>query len=193
MEYAIFATPWGWGAIAGGEHGMRRVLLPEPSRAAVRQRVKKIFPGVREAPETFARLIRAFERYFSGRRVVIRARLDLTGATAFQKRVWTAAAAIPYGTVRTYGQIAREMGMPGASRAVGRALGMNPLPIIIPCHRVIRSDGGMGGFSAAQGIKMKRVLLSLEGLSAVPQCGLKTRCVASDRVKQVACREEQRI
>lgn len=99
-------------------------------------------------------------RYFSGRRVSFALPLDLREATDFQRAVWKAAAKIPYGETRSYGWIAKKIGRPKAARAVGQALGDNPVPIIVACHRVIGSSGGLGGFSG--GLPMKRYLLGLE-------------------------------
>jgi methylated-DNA-[protein]-cysteine S-methyltransferase len=88
--------------------------------------------------------------------------LDLDGATPFERCVYEATKRVPFGKVATYGQIARAIGKPKASRAVGQALGKNPIAIVIPCHRIISSDGGLGGFSA--GLPYKRKLLRLEGV-----------------------------
>jgi len=87
--------------------------------------------------------------------------LDLSGGTTFQRQVWAALAAIPRGETRTYSQIAAAIGRPRAVRAVGRACGANPIPVLIPCHRVVAADGGLGGFSG--GLKWKRWLLAHEG------------------------------
>ena len=86
--------------------------------------------------------------------------LDLSAGTSFQRRVWETALRIPYGTVQSYGWIAGEIDNPNAMRAVGGAMGANPLAIIVPCHRVVRSDGGLGGY--AGGLDWKRKLLAME-------------------------------
>jgi O-6-methylguanine DNA methyltransferase len=99
-------------------------------------------------------------RYFGGQPVTVRAPLDLSGGTPFQRKVWRALQTIPYGQTRSYAWIARKIGQPNAVRAVGSACGANPIPIIVPCHRVVRSDGGLGGFSA--GLGWKKRLLALE-------------------------------
>ena len=106
------------------------------------------------------------KRYFSGKHVSFKKyALDLKG-TDFQKKVWHALAHIPYGKVLTYKQIAEKIGAPNAFRAVGSACGANDLPIIIPCHRVVASNGGLGGFSG--GLKIKKYLLRLEGAKLKP-------------------------
>ncbi|MFP3896245.1 MAG: methylated-DNA--[protein]-cysteine S-methyltransferase [Anaerolineales bacterium] len=103
------------------------------------------------------------EQYFAGNRRHFDLPLDLTAisATPFQRRVWSATREIPYGTAQSYGELAESIGSPRAARAVGQALGRNPLLIVVPCHRVVRSDGGLGGFGA--GLDNKRALLTLEG------------------------------
>jgi methylated-DNA-[protein]-cysteine S-methyltransferase len=106
---------------------------------------------------------RQLEQYFAGDLWHFDLPLDLTtgSSTPFQRRVWSTTRQIPYGAVRSYGEIARAIDNPRAARAVGQALGRNPLLIVIPCHRVLRSDGGLGGFGA--GLDNKRALLTLEG------------------------------
>lgn len=100
------------------------------------------------------------EEYFAGTRREFELELRPYG-TPFQLRVWQALREIPYGAVRNYGDVARAIGRPSAARAVGQANGRNPLPIVIPCHRVIASDGSIGGYSA--GLTVKHRLLALEG------------------------------
>jgi len=99
--------------------------------------------------------------YFAGKRREFDLQLAPLG-TPFQQRVWKALLAIPFGIVRTYGDIARDIGQPLAMRAVGQANGRNPLPIVIPCHRVIAGDGTIGGYSS--GLNIKHRLLALEGI-----------------------------
>ena len=111
--------------------------------------------------------------------------LDIDGAAAaFNRRVYELARTIPPGATMTYGDIARRLGSPGTARAVGQALGQNPLPIVVPCHRVLAADGRMGGFSAPGGVATKRRMLEIEGVEGVQpkrrRCsktgaGLKTR------------------
>jgi len=98
--------------------------------------------------------------YFSGSRVTFTDELDLSHATHFQREVWETTRLIPYGETRNYAWIAEQIEKPQAARAVGQALSKNPLPIIVPCHRVVASDGKLSGFSG--GVEMKQHLLSLE-------------------------------
>jgi methylated-DNA-[protein]-cysteine S-methyltransferase len=99
-------------------------------------------------------------KYFSGNRVLFDLPLDMSYYTRFQKAVWRATAGIPYGETRSYAWVAKKIGNPRAVRAVGQALGVNPVPIIIPCHRVIGSSGKLCGF--ADGLELKQKLLELE-------------------------------
>ena len=98
--------------------------------------------------------------YFSGERTFFTCRTMFTVGTAFEKKVWEMLREIPYGETRTYKWLAEKVGKPQAFRAVGRALGKNPIPIIVPCHRIIESDGTLGGYSS--GIDIKRRLLEIE-------------------------------
>ncbi|MCQ2431396.1 MAG: methylated-DNA--[protein]-cysteine S-methyltransferase [Clostridia bacterium] len=120
-------------------------------------------PGFSRGDDPLFDLLRAeLDGYFAGKRQVFDLPLSLRG-TAFQRRVWEALARIPFGEVRTYGEIAEEIGSPAASRAVGMACHRNPVLLLIPCHRVIGSGGRMTGFGC--GIGMKETLLALEGHS----------------------------
>ena len=105
-------------------------------------------------------MIRDLKRYFSGKPGGFSTEPDIREYSDFQKAVWRATSAIPYGQTRSYGQVASELGRRNGARAVGNALGMNPFPIVIPCHRVIGSDGALTGFGG--GIAWKRALLGLE-------------------------------
>jgi methylated-DNA-[protein]-cysteine S-methyltransferase len=102
--------------------------------------------------------------YFAGHKVDFPDRLDLSAAYDFQREVWEATRLIPYGETRSYSWVAAQIEKPKAVRAVGQALGRNPLPVIIPCHRVLASDGALGGFGG--GLVMKRFLLNLEKSAA---------------------------
>ncbi len=114
----------------------------------------------RETPPALRTAAAQLEEYFSGTRTSFSLPLAPRG-TAFQLDVWKALADIPYGVTTTYGELARRVGRPGAARAVGQANGANPLPIVVPCHRVVAADGGLGGY--AGGADTKRRLLALEG------------------------------
>ncbi len=115
------------------------------------------------APRAGGPIMRELERYFAGEAVRFEnLPLDLEGTTEFERRVYRATRSIPFGKVATYGQIAKDIGQPKATRAVGQALGRNPIAIVIPCHRVVASDGGLGGFTG--GLHWKKKLLRHEGV-----------------------------
>ncbi len=157
LNYATFNTDMGRIGILGSTKGLRRITLPQRSTPEARQRSGD---GVNQATGYFDDLIKRLKIYFGGHKTAFPDKLDLTGATAFQGKVWEATRLIPYGETRSYIWIARQIEKPRAVRAVGQALGRNPLPIIIPCHRVVASDGKLGGFSG--GVEIKRYLLRLE-------------------------------
>jgi O-6-methylguanine DNA methyltransferase len=116
-------------------------------------------PGVRQASSWLDAAALQLEEYFGGRRKVFDLPLDLRG-TEFQLSVWCALRQIPFGETRSYAEVARAIGSPRAVRAVGAANGSNPVPIIVPCHRVVASGGGLGGYGG--GLDLKRKLLDLE-------------------------------
>lgn len=106
----------------------------------------------------------AMVAYFAGQRVEFDVSLDLTGLTDFRRKVLSACAKIPYGATITYGELADRVGSPGAARAVGGVMANNPVPLIVPCHRVLAASGKMGGFSAQGGVAVKARMLRLEGV-----------------------------
>ena len=160
MNHTIFATEFGWVAIARSEQGLSLVTLPQPDRDKALEYIAGVVPQSVVDFYLFGDLITRFQAYFKGERVDFPYALDLTGTTTFQQAVWKATLSIPYGETRTYGWVAKEIGIPRAGRAVGQALGRNPFPIVVPCHRIVSSDGSLGGFS--NGLEMKRRLLALE-------------------------------
>lgn len=127
-------------------------------------RKKKESAGVRlvEDTERTAEVRRQLDEYFAGRRQTFDLALAPEG-TSFERSVWTELSRIPFGETRSYAEIARAIGRPGAARAVGRANGANPIPIVVPCHRVIGADGSLTGFGG--GLETKSRLLELEGAS----------------------------
>jgi methylated-DNA-[protein]-cysteine S-methyltransferase len=114
-------------------------------------------------PERTAEATRQIREYLAGERREFDLVIDWSGMTAFQEAALRLTLAIPFGQVTTYGEIARQMGKPLAARAVGRAEATNPLPLVIPCHRVLGTDGGLHGYGAPGGVKTKAWLLELEG------------------------------
>lgn len=167
--YALFDTTLGRCAIAWSEHGIAATELPGADDAATRRRIARALPDAVEAPPppAVAAAIDAITRLLAGEpddlsSVV----LDLDGLPEFHRRVYDVARAIPPGETRSYGDVAKALGEPGAAQAVGRALGRNPVPIVVPCHRVLAANGALHGFSAPGGIETKRRMLALEGAGA---------------------------
>jgi methylated-DNA-[protein]-cysteine S-methyltransferase len=140
-----------------------RLLLPS-ERIPAEEVMRTTYVGIRPLSNpTIKVLTEQIQSFLKGKAVDFQVSLiDLEGCSEFQRRVLLAEYKIPRGWVSTYGRIARSLGMPNAARAVGTALARNPFPIILPCHRTIRSDGDLGGFGG--GLKMKRALLELEGV-----------------------------
>lgn len=167
MPYHLFDTEFGACAIAWSEAGLTRLQLPERTRAATEARIRRV--GAESAgtplPAFAVDAIDALQIYFSRTPVSLDAlRLDESFLSAFNASIYRALRAVPRGTTVTYGELAKKVGQPGAARAVGVAMGQNPWPIIVPCHRVLASGGKMGGFSAPGGTATKERLLALEGV-----------------------------
>ena len=162
LSYVIFATAAGWMGILGSPGRLLRTTLPQPSAQQARQMLGSGVATATEDPLHFQDLAERFKAYFCGQQVAFPDRLDFLKASPFQCKVWETSRLISYGETRSYAWIAEQVKNPGAARAVGQAMGRNPLPIIVPCHRVVSSNGGLGGFTG--GLGMKRWLLALEGI-----------------------------
>lgn len=164
--YDTCRTPIGWCAAVTGPAGLKRIILAEPERKSAEASVLRQFPGCRADVEVCRGAVAFVMRYFEeGTAARPPGNLDLEPATSFQRRVWELAVTIPFGQVRSYSWMAARLGCRGAARAVGSALGRNPLPLIVPCHRIVCSSGHMGGFSAEGGTALKRALLEHEGVA----------------------------
>lgn len=162
-SYAYFDSPAGRLLLAGDERGLSLISFPSGSRA---QAPKSEW---RHEARIFSRAFRELDEYFAGTRTAFSLPLQV-GGSAFQNAVWTALQAIPYGQTRSYRELAARIGRPAASRAVGAANGANPLPIVIPCHRLIGSDGSLTGFGG--GLETKRFLLAHEQRNALAPSGI---------------------
>jgi len=165
LNYATFNTDMGWVGILGSTRGLLSITLPQRSTQEARRLLGDRADRATWSPGRFQDLMKRLKIYFGGRRVAFPDELDLSRATAFQRGVWEATRLIPYGETRSYTWVAEQIKKPRAVRAVGQALSRNPLPIIIPCHRVVANDGKLGGFSG--GVEMKRYLLQLEGSASM--------------------------
>jgi methylated-DNA-[protein]-cysteine S-methyltransferase len=168
---SIFQTPWGWMGLGASEHGIHSIVLPKLSRQAVHDELlgaeDRTKQSAREGDASVDLVHEAQTQlmaFLGNRRRELSFTLDLSRGTPFQRRVWRTILRIPYGRVRSYRWVAERVGGAQYARAVGHALGANPVPIIVPCHRVVTSDGSLGGFSG--GLPVKRKLLQLEGTLA---------------------------
>ncbi len=162
VAYASLDSPFGRLLVAGTPRGLVRVAFPEESEDAVLERLaRRLSPRILRDTGRFDAVARQLDEYFAGRRHAFETELDWSLIGPFGRRVLAATAAIPYGSVLSYAQVAGEAGSPRGSRAAGNALGSNPIPIVIPCHRVLRTGGALGGYGG--GLPRKRWLLELEG------------------------------
>lgn len=162
FEYRIFVTKAGYVGIVASRRGLRRVYLPHGSRRVLTATVRREFPGACESGRLLNDLVEALRRYFAGQPVEFDVPLDLRGASRFEAAVWRACQKVAYGQCVTYKQLAERVGRPNAARAIGMAMRRNPWPIVVPCHRVVRSDGGLGGYSGPGGPDFKLRLLEME-------------------------------
>ncbi len=170
LDYAIFDTTAGHAGIVWNERGIAGVQLPESSERAVRARIGRRFADAveRQPPVHVANAIERMRALLRGENADFAdTPLDESGLSAFQRTVYAITRAIPAGTTLTYGDVAARAGTPRDARAVGQALGANPFPIIVPCHRVVAADGRMHGFSGPGGTTTKLRLLEIEGYEAV--------------------------
>ncbi len=187
IKYAVFKTKWGHFGLAGTEYALYRTQLPGPKPEKIKALLLKNLSAPNRVPRQsrdrkgavihehqvssidfdktfFKTLQEQIAAYFEGAYVNFSWDISLTidGLSSFGISVLTTCRDIEFGQTVTYGRLAKKSGRPNASRAVGSALAKNPLPLLIPCHRVIRSDGKLGGFSAPGGITLKKRMLELE-------------------------------
>jgi methylated-DNA-[protein]-cysteine S-methyltransferase len=166
LDFAIFDTAIGACGIAWSARGVYAVQLPEGSRAATRARLINRYPQALEAPPPSAirAAIDGIVALIAGeRRDLADVVIDDQGTPEFNKRVYAVARTIPPGETLTYGEVAERLGDRTLARAVGQALGENPCPVVMPCHRVLAANGKTGGFSAPGGVVTKLTLLTIEG------------------------------
>ena len=165
LAFCLFDTPLGAAAIAWTDRGICGLQLPDADAARQRSRVRRRFPRATEsnAPDEIARAIDLLESLLSGQPADLNGvDLDYAGVPEFDQQVYAIARTIGVGQTTTYGDIARRLGDVHLARDVGQALGRNPFPMVVPCHRVVSADGRLGGFSAPGGVITKQRLLALE-------------------------------
>lgn len=165
IRWTEFETPFGSTFLAATARGLVRVDWGVEDAGAAAEDLTADFPlwGVRRDADELGGVMDEILEYFAGERRSFDVTVDLTGLTSFQQSVLEATAEIPFGETVTYGRIAERLDKPNASRAVGSALGRNPVPIVVPCHRVIRSDGSLGGYTAGTGYKEQLLELETRG------------------------------
>jgi methylated-DNA-[protein]-cysteine S-methyltransferase len=173
--FSLFETAIGHCGIAWGERGLAGLLLPEASAGLTRARMQRQFPQVPEMPPSpEARVaIARITALLRGERDDLRdIALDMRDVPPVHQRVYEVARGIPPGRTLTYGEVAAAIGEPGAARAVGQALGLNPFAPVVPCHRVLAAGARSGGFSAGGGVVTKLRMLQIEGAQFGEEPGL---------------------
>ena len=161
VYWCSLPSPVGRVLVAASDTGLVRVGFRSTEATFVAQLRRTLDAEPVRSPARTAEIVHQLRAYFAGERRAFDLRIDFRNVSPFLRRVLAAAASVPPGQVVSYGEIARRIGQPGSSRAVGQALGRNPMPIVIPCHRVIAAGGKIGGYGG--GLRMKRTLLRLEG------------------------------
>jgi methylated-DNA-[protein]-cysteine S-methyltransferase len=174
-SYALFETAIGWAGVAWGDAGLVAVHLPEKDPEVARRGFLRRFPEAAEAEPTaeVRASMEAIGAQLAGKPTDLSGvLLDLSRTPEFHVRVYEIARSIPPGETLTYGEIAERLGDKLLARDVGQALGKNPWPIVVPCHRVTAANGKLGGFSARGGVNTKLKLLAIEGAKAASQTDL---------------------
>ncbi len=172
----VFHTVLGYFALSWSEIGLTRVVLPEPDAATARRRLvgRGVDPtGIvgdnTRLPDPLEALVGAVRRYARGEPADFSATvIDYGKASAFSRSIWEAARKLALGEIVTYGELAARAGHPGLARETGQALGRNPVPLVVPCHRIVATGGKLGGFSAPGGTNTKLRLLDHEGARMAP-------------------------
>jgi methylated-DNA-[protein]-cysteine S-methyltransferase len=162
LAYSTAESPFGPLLVVVSPKGLVRVGFPEDDVDDQLERLAAdLTPRIVEDPRRLQDVTSQLGRYFEGKLTAFEIPIDWASVAGFRRRVLVATARIPYGSVATYTQMAQKAGSPKASRAAGSALGSNPVPIVVPCHRVLRTGGNLGGYGG--GLDRKRFLLQLEG------------------------------
>lgn len=167
LTYDIFETPHGWVGVLASEQGIRRTTLPEPTIEACRDKLGGAIDDAERTPEMFLELRSKIERFLDGEDVDFGdVPIDVDDASPFHRAAWQACRTIPSGETRPYRWLAAAAGRPNAPRAAGQAMARNRLPFLIPCHRVIASDGSLGGYGSGRTrLELKKRLLEMEARS----------------------------
>lgn len=159
--YTYYAVGGKTGALVFSPRGLIRLLLPS-SKECTSRWIRNNYPGAKYSKDQAQALMRQLQKYFQGNQASFDVNFDLSECSPFQKLIYRELIKVPFGNTRSYKELAEAVGLRGGARAVGTALKNNPIPIIIPCHRIIKSDGSLGGFNS--GVEWKKRLLRLEGI-----------------------------
>lgn len=165
LRFRTVKTARGCAGFVASNRGLCKVYLPVRNLGGLKRAIRTDGDAT-EDHALMPDLAAALKRYFAGEAVEFSVPLDLDASTQFEADVWRACRRINYGETRSYKYLAECVGRPGAARAVGTAMSRNPCPLVVPCHRVLRSDGSLGGFSSPGGVKQKRDLLEMEAAAA---------------------------
>jgi methylated-DNA-[protein]-cysteine S-methyltransferase len=166
-HYALFDTPIGTCGIVWNQNGIVALQLPEKNLAETEKKLlaKGIVAVKGEPPSWIKAVIQKIQAFFLGESVDFsNTPLDLSNVSPFHQKVYQSLMKIPFGSITTYGELAKNIGTPNAARAVGQAMACNPFPLLVPCHRVVGAQENLGGFSAYGKTKTKRRLLKIEGI-----------------------------
>lgn len=175
MYYCVVEIAWGsFGFVARNDRLIATWLPQEGSR--LRRHIEDSYPEAVEDPRALPEFRRQVVDYFEGKVTDFTVALDTGDVPPFRRGVLAACEAIPYGETVTYADLARAVGKPAAARAAGGAMAHNPLPLVIPCHRVLRSDGSLGGFSSTGGLTLKERMLQLEKAGVRRSAATRVQC-----------------
>jgi len=162
LQFATLSTSWGVFGFVARNGRLVATFLPR-NKERVADMIRKAFPLAVENPKLLPAFQKQLGEYFAGKAVRFSVDIDLADAPPFHRSVLAACRRVDYGQTVSYGQLARKVGNPRAARAVGQAMARNPLPLVVPCHRVLHSDETLGGFSSPGGLSEKEKMLRLEG------------------------------
>ena len=162
VRFTVIPSRIGFIGLVATPRGVRRTYLPMRAEGELRRQIRRDFAEAVEDKRLMPALVKKLKKYVAGEAVAFDETIDWSWAGDFEAAVWKACHRVGFGATTSYGELADAIGCPGAARAVGTALGKNPCPILIPCHRVLKSDGSIGGWSGPGGLDQKRMMLDLE-------------------------------
>lgn len=169
LSYKLFETPIGWIGIAWSDRGLARLALPQRDRDAMERKLAAGGATPGEPPRHIQAVVEKIELYAAGEAVEFGdVPVDLSKADDFERAIYEAARKLGFGVTTTYGGLAAAAGYPGLARETGAALGKNPVPLVVPCHRILAAGNKIGGFSAPGGSATKERLLAMEGVAVGP-------------------------